>query len=68
MSTKAEIQQSVIGFLDSYNPEKDFSFEDRSDREHLAIALVDHLDEQQMLHLTDSAEVEEEKQADDIAA
>lgn len=68
MSTKTEIQQSVIGFLDSYNPEKDFSFEDRSDREHLAIALVDHLEEQQMLNLTDSADVEEENPAGDIAA
>lgn len=59
MVSKSKVKEAVIGFFDSYNPEKDFSFEDRSDRAHLADALVDHLEEQQMLNLTDAADVEE---------
>lgn len=68
MSTKIEIKESVTGFLSTFSPEKPVDLNVAEEREALSAALVDHLDEQQMLHLTDSAEVEEEKQADDIAA
>ena len=68
MSTKDEIKQSVTDFLATYSRETPVVLSFSDQREALSSALVDHLEEQQMLNLTDSAEVEEEKQADDIVA
>lgn len=55
-----EVEEAAIEFLDSWfaDADNDFAFEDRSDRMHLALGLVEHLRERDMLNLTDSAEVD----------
>lgn len=63
MSTKSEVQTSIVGFLKSFDP-AEFDGADSGDRaEKLATGLTDHLEEQQMLNLTDAADVEESEVA-----
>lgn len=66
MSTKTEVKAAVVNYLVAFDPEE-FSVENSGDRaEKLAEGLIDHLEELEVLNLTDIAEVEEPAQAESV--
>jgi len=66
MSTKTEVKAAVVNYLVAFDPEE-FSVENSGDRaEKLAEGLVDHLEELEVLNLTEEAEVEEPAQAESV--
>lgn len=57
MTTKREATDSLATHLGKFDPQPEFSFDSAEDRAVLAEFVIDHLDELEVLNLTDVADV-----------
>lgn len=57
MTTKLQATESLATHLGTYNARETFSFDSAEDRAELAGFVIDHLDELEVLTLTDVADV-----------